>query len=71
MQCRMSLSKKIDLYEAPSSRPMNLYFPIPKQYTGKGGEGGELTRAKVRGAIVHKAGRKYQHDWLYDCISSL
>jgi hypothetical protein len=24
--------------------------------------GGELTREKVRGAIVHKAGRKYQHD---------
>jgi hypothetical protein len=29
-----------------------------------GGGGGELTREKVRGAIVHKAGRKY-------CISSL
>ncbi len=27
--------------------------------------GGELTREKVRGAIIHKAGRKYQHDWLY------
>ncbi len=26
---------------------------------------GELTREKVREAIVHKAGRKYQHDWLY------
>jgi hypothetical protein len=24
--------------------------------------GGELTREKVRGAIVHKAGRKYQND---------
>ncbi len=23
---------------------------------------GELTREKVRGAIVHKAGLKYQHD---------
>jgi hypothetical protein len=22
-------------------------------------------KEKVRGAIVHKAGRKYQHDWLY------
>ncbi len=31
----------------------------------EGGEGGELTREKVRGAIVHNAGRKYQHDWLY------
>ncbi len=25
----------------------------------------ERTRQKVRGTIVHKAGRKYQHDWLY------
>jgi hypothetical protein len=28
---------------------------------GRGG-GLELTRENVRGAIVHKAGRKYQHD---------
>jgi hypothetical protein len=26
------------------------------------GWGAELTREKVRGAIVHKAGRKYHHD---------
>jgi hypothetical protein len=25
---------------------------------------GELTREKVRGALVHKAGLKYQHDGL-------
>jgi hypothetical protein len=25
-------------------------------------EGGVLTREKVKGAIVQKAGRKYQHD---------
>jgi hypothetical protein len=31
-------------------------------HTGKGGGGEELSREKVRGAIVHKAGRKYQHD---------
>jgi hypothetical protein len=30
-------------------------------HTGRG-KGGEPTREKVRGAIVHKAGRKYQHD---------
>ncbi len=36
------------------------------QYAYSQGKGrGELTREKVRGAIVHKAGRKYQHDWLY------
>jgi hypothetical protein len=33
--------------------------------SGRGGGGGKLTREKVRGTIVHKAGRKYQHDWLY------
>jgi hypothetical protein len=27
-------------------------------HTGKGGRRGELTREKVRGAIVHKAGPK-------------
>jgi hypothetical protein len=32
-------------------------------HTGKG-EGRELTSEKVRGAIVHKAGQKYQHDSL-------
>jgi hypothetical protein len=31
----------------------------------EGGRRGELTKEKVRGAIVHKAGRKYQHDCLY------
>jgi hypothetical protein len=30
---------------------------------GRGG--GELTREKVREAIVYKAGGKYQHDRLY------
>ncbi len=28
-------------------------------------EGGEVTREKVKGAIVHKACRKDQHDLLY------
>jgi hypothetical protein len=31
-------------------------------YSHREGEQEELTREKVRGAIVHKAGRKYQHD---------
>jgi len=30
-----------------------------------GGGVGEVNREKVRGAIVHKAGSKYQHDRLY------
>ncbi len=33
-------------------------------HTGKGG-GGEVTSEKVREALVHKKGRKYQHDRLY------
>ncbi len=34
-------------------------------HTGKGGKGGrgeELTREKVRGVMIHKAGPKYQLD---------
>jgi hypothetical protein len=31
-------------------------------HTGKGRRVGELTREKVRGAIVHKAGGKYKND---------
>jgi hypothetical protein len=33
-------------------------------YTYSHREGGEQTREKVREAIVHKAGQKYQHDCL-------
>jgi hypothetical protein len=32
---------------------------IPQE---RGGDGGELTREKVGGVTVHKAGRKYQRD---------
>jgi hypothetical protein len=31
-------------------------------HKGKRGRGRELAREKVRGAMVHKAGQKYQHD---------
>ncbi len=34
-------------------------------HTGKEGRGGRWTSEKVRGTLVHKRGRKYQHDWLY------
>jgi hypothetical protein len=47
----------------PYSPPYTLFTCIQYAYsfhTGKGG--GELTREKVRGAVVRKAGRKYQHD---------
>ncbi len=57
--------------------PLPCYDPIPPlthwrcTYSHTDG-GGELTREKVRGAIVHKAGQKYQHDWLYlQSISSI
>ncbi len=47
--------------------PYTLYTCIQYNYSQRGGvrRGGEVTRDKIRGAIVHKAGRKYQHDWLY------
>ncbi len=62
------------LSEAPPTPPITQYSPPPYtlytclQYNyshREVGGGGELTREKVRGAIVPKAGRKYQHDWLY------
>jgi hypothetical protein len=41
------------------------YIPGPILiHAGKGG-GGWWTSVKGRGAIVHKRGRKYQHEWLY------
>ncbi len=41
--------------------------PLPTTYLLTQGRrrGGWLTSEKVRGALVHKKGRKYQHDWLY------
>ncbi len=61
----MSLSKKMT-----SKGTLRQVFYLsegtsPHLFTqGKGGGGrrGELTREKVRGAKVNKAGRKYQHD---------
>jgi hypothetical protein len=50
-------------YDPPPTHCIRVYTI---QYTYSHREGGEeLTREKVRGAIVHKAGRKYQHDLLY------
>jgi hypothetical protein len=41
-----------------------IQYTYSRRVGGKGGVG-KLTREKIRGAIVHKAGRKYQHDSLY------
>jgi hypothetical protein len=58
------------LSEAPSP-PMTPYSATPYtlytcvQHTSshrEEDEWGELTREKVRGAMLHKVGRKYQHD---------
>jgi hypothetical protein len=38
---------------------------IPLYLFREGGRGSRWTSEKVRGALVHKMGRKYQHDWLY------
>jgi hypothetical protein len=58
------------LSEAPSPLMTFILHPLYTLYTciqytyshREGVTGGELTREKVRRAIVHKAGRKYQHD---------
>jgi hypothetical protein len=42
--------------------PHTVYVYTVYLFTQGRGGGRELTREKVRGAIVHKAGRKYQHD---------
>jgi hypothetical protein len=65
------LAADVYLSEAPS-RPMTPNPPPPPIHTvyaytvylftqGRGEEG-ELTREKVTGAMLHKAGRQYQHD---------
>jgi hypothetical protein len=62
--CKGTLRQVFYLYESPL--PYTTYTCILYAYSYReGGMGGELNREKVRGAIVHKAGRKYQHDWLY------
>jgi hypothetical protein len=50
----------------PPGPPYTLYSCVQYTYS-HGGGGGELTREKVRGAMLggamlYKAGRKYQHD---------
>ncbi len=76
--CKGTLRQVFYLSEAPSP-PMTPYPPPPVStvcvhsihiliflYSHReGGEGGELTIEKIRGAIVDKANQKYQHDWLY------
>jgi hypothetical protein len=67
----MSLSKNIakglrgEFYLSEAQNPIpplhSVYVYRYKVYLLSQGRGGELTREKVRGAIVHKAGRKYQH----------
>ncbi len=39
--------------------------PCTYSHRERGGEGDSWTSEKVRGALVHKRGRKYKHDWLY------
>ncbi len=67
--CRGTLRQVSYLSEAPSP-PMTPYSPPYTLYTCKqntyslkegGGMGVELTREKVRVAIIHKAGRKYMY----------
>jgi hypothetical protein len=66
--CKGILAAGVYLSEAPSPR-YTLYKYIPLSpvltHTEKGGREGRSTSEKVRGALVHKRGRKYQHDVLY------
>jgi hypothetical protein len=50
-------------YSLPPYTLYSVYVYTEYLFTqGRGGVGGELTREMVIGTIVHKAGRKYQHD---------
>jgi hypothetical protein len=64
LTCKETLRQEFYLFEALS--PPKPPYPPPLLHTvnvySHMGRGGKLTREKVRGAIVHKAGRKYQHD---------
>jgi hypothetical protein len=65
LTCKWTLRQVLYQYEVLSP-PMTLYSPTVYVYTvylfthGRGG--GVLTKEKVRGAIAHKTGQKYQHD---------
>ncbi len=69
LTCRGTLGQVFYLSEAPSL-PMTPYSPLTRIHVEnvylftqvRWGRGVELTREKVRGAIIHKAGRKYQND---------
>jgi hypothetical protein len=76
LTCKATLRLVFYMSEAPFP-PMTPYSLPPlthciRKYSILSGidreGGGELSREKVRGAVVHKAGRKYQLDCV--CISS-
>ncbi len=48
----------------PSCYTLYEYIPL-YLFTQGMGDGGRWISEKVRGALVHKRGRKYQHDWLW------
>jgi hypothetical protein len=52
-------------YANPPPPPYIPVYLFTQGRGGGGGGGGRWPSEKVRGAIIHKRGRKYQHDWLY------
>ncbi len=63
------LAAGVNMSEVPYPLRCNIVlyeymYPCTYSHREVGG-GGRWTSKKDRGALVHKKGRKYQHDWLY------
>ncbi len=64
--CLSVWGPRIPLPRPPVTHCMNYEYMYPCTYSYReGGRGRRWTSEKVTEAIVHKRGRKYQHDWLY------
>ncbi len=63
---RCYLSEAQDPLPKPPPPPLHtVWIHTPVLIHTRMGGGGRWTSEKVRGALVYKRGRKYEHDWLY------
>ncbi len=60
--CRIWSPTGLNIPNPTPSHTLSVYTVL---YFDTGNGGGGWNGEKVRGATVHKLGRKYQHDWLY------